>query len=121
MPHLHIEYTDNLTGLNERELMRELNAVVCAHPTVPNEADVKARIARLSMNNVYIGTQPEQRGFVHVQLQLMAGRSTEAKKQMSDGMAEVLRRLVPHPENVMVQLSVDIADMDKDTYFKGRL
>ncbi|MBO1925799.1 hypothetical protein J4711_14065 [Staphylococcus epidermidis] len=36
MPHLHIEYTDNLSGLNEREL-REINAVVCAHPTVPDE------------------------------------------------------------------------------------
>lgn len=121
MPHLHIEYTDNLNGLNERELMREINAVVCSHPTVPDEADVKARIARLHMSNVYIGTQPENRGFVHVQLQLMAGRSTEAKKQMSDGIAEVLRHLVPQPANVMVQLSVDVADMDKGTYFKGRL
>ncbi|MBO1925798.1 hypothetical protein J4711_14060 [Staphylococcus epidermidis] len=55
------------------------------------------------------------------ELKLMAGRSTEAKKQMSDGIAEVLHRVVPHPAGVMVQLSVDIADMDKATYFKGRL
>ena len=121
MPHLHIEYTDNLTGLNERELMRDINAVVCSHPTVLDEADVKARIACLNMDRVYIGTQPEKRGFVHVHLQLMAGRSTEAKKQMSDGIAEVLRRLVPQPADVMVQLSVDVSDMDKATYFKGRL
>ncbi|QXZ09557.1 5-carboxymethyl-2-hydroxymuconate isomerase [Comamonas sp. Y33R10-2] len=121
MPHLHIEYTNNLTGLNERELMREINAVVCAHPTVPDEADVKSRIARLDMDKVYIGNQPEGRGFVHVELKLMAGRSTEAKKQMSDGMAEVLRRLVPQPAGVVVQLSVDVVDMDKGTYFKGRL
>ena len=121
MPHLHIEYTENLTGLNERELMRELNAVVCSHPTVPDEADVKARIARLSMNNVYIGTQPDNRGFVHVQLLWMQGRSEQAKKEVSDGMAAVLRRLVPHPEGVMVQLSVNVVDMDKATYFKGRL
>lgn len=119
MPHLHIEYTDNLTGLNERELMRELNAVICAHPTVTDEADVKARIARLS--NFYIGNQPDNRGFVHVQLQLMAGRTEQAKKEMSDGLAAVLRRLVPQPAGVMVQLSVDVADMDKATYFKGRL
>lgn len=121
MPHLHIEYTDNLSGLNERELMQEINAVVCAHPTVPDEADVKARIACLDMNKVYIGTQPDNRGFVHVELKLMAGRSTEAKKQMSDGISEALRRLVPHPDGLMVQLSVDVADMDKATYFKGRL
>lgn len=119
MPHLHIEYTDNLTGLNERELMRELNAAVCSSPTVPDEADVKARIARLS--SFYIGTQPDNRGFVHVKLQLMAGRTEQAKKEMSDAMAAVLRKLVPHPEGIMVQLSVDVADMDKGTYFKGRL
>ena len=119
MPHLHIEYTDNLSGLNERELMRELNAVICAHPTVSDEADVKSRIARLS--SYYIGNQPENRGFVHVLLQLMAGRSEQAKKEMSDGLAAVLRRLVPQAEGVMVQLSVDVADMDKATYFKGRL
>ena len=121
MPHLHIEYTENLTGLNERELMRELNSVVCAHPTVADEADVKARIARLGMGNVYIGNQPDNRGFVHVLLQLMAGRSEQAKKEISDNLAAVLKRLVPHPEGVMVQLSVDVADMDKATYFKGRL
>ncbi|CAM4271439.1 MAG: 5-carboxymethyl-2-hydroxymuconate Delta-isomerase [Comamonas sp.] len=119
MPHLHIEYTDNLTGLNERELMRELNAVVCAHPTVTDEADVKSRIARLT--SFYIGSSPENRGFVHVQLQLMSGRSEQAKKEMSDGLAAVLRRLVPQPGDMLVQLSVDVADMDKATYFKGRL
>ena len=119
MPHLHIEYTDNLADLDERALMRELNAVVCAHPTVADEADVKARITRLT--SYYIGTQPEQRGFVHIQLQLMAGRSEQAKKEMSDALAAVLRRLVPQPEGVMVQLSVDVADMDRAVYFKGRL
>ena len=121
MPHLHIEYTENLSGLNERELMRELNAVICSQPSVTDEADVKTSIARLAMSNVYIGNHPDNRGFVHVELKLMAGRSPEAKKQMSDGMAEVLRRVVPPAADLMVQLSVDIADMDKAVYFKGRL
>ena len=119
MPHLFIEYTDNLTGLDERALMRELNAVVCGHPSVADEADVKARIARLS--SFYVGTQPEQRGFVHVQLRWLAGRSEAAKKEVSDGLAAVLRRVVPKPEGLMVQLSAEVADMDKPSYFKGRL
>ena len=40
---------------------------------------------------------------------------------LCDGLAAVLRRAVPQPEGIMVQLSVDVADMDKATYFKGRL
>ena len=118
MPHLFIEYTDNLTGLDERALMRELNAVVCGQPSVADEADVKARIARLS--NFFVGTQPEQRGFVHVQLRWLAGRSEQAKKEVSDGLAAVLRQL-PKPEGLMVQLSVEVAELDKPSYFKGRL
>ena len=121
MPHLHIEYTDNLTGLNERELMRELTAAVCAQPSVADEADVKARIARLASSNFYIGTAPESRGFVHVQLLWMQGRTDEAKKQASDALAAVLRRLTPHPQGLMVQLSVNVGDMEKACYYKGRL
>ena len=119
MPHLFIDYTDNLTGLDERGLMRALNAVVCAQPSVADEADVKARIARLA--SFYVGTQPEQRGFVHVQLRWLAGRSEQAKKDVSDGLAAVLRSAVPQPDGLLVQLSVEVADMDKASYFKGRL
>ena len=119
MPHLFIEYTDNLTGLNERDVMRELATAVCDHPCVADEADVKARIARLS--SFHIGTQPEQRGFVHVQLRLLAGRTEQAKKELSDSLGAVLRRTVPQPAGVMVQLSVEVADMDKPSYFKSRL
>lgn len=119
MPHLYVEYTENLTGLDERQLLTALNAVVCAHPSVLDEADVKARIARLSQ--FVVGTQPEQRGFVHVQLRMMSGRSEAAKKEISDAMAAVLRRLVPHPAGLMVQLSAELVDMDRPSYYKDRL
>ncbi|WP_027014752.1 5-carboxymethyl-2-hydroxymuconate Delta-isomerase [Comamonas composti] len=119
MPHLYVEYTDNLAGLPGRELLTALNAVVCAHPSIQDEADVKARLLRIS--DFEIGTSPANRGFVHVQLRLLAGRSDAAKKELSDAMAEVLHRLTPQPAGIMVQLSVEIADMDKPCYYKGRL
>ena len=34
---------------------------------------------------------------------------------------EKIGYLVPQPAEVMAQLSVDVSDMDKATYFKGRL
>ena len=119
MPHLYVEYSNNLTGLNEQGLLEKLNAVVCSHPTVADEADVKARIAALQQYR--IGTNPAQRGFVHVQLRLLAGRTPEVKKELSDAIAAVLRAEVPNPAGVMVQLSAEIADMDKASYYKDRL
>jgi 5-carboxymethyl-2-hydroxymuconate isomerase len=120
MPHLHIEYTDNLTGLNERELMRDINAVVCSHPTVLDEADVKARIARLNMDHVYIG--PAREPWLCPCAPAADGRPRHRSQE-----ADVGRHCrspappVPQPADVMVQLSVDVSDMDKATYFKGRL
>ena len=89
MPHLYVEYSNNLTGLNEQGLLEKLNAVVCGHPTVADEADVKARIAALQQFR--IGTTPAQRGFVHVQLRLLAGRTPEVKKELADAIAALLR------------------------------
>ena len=119
MPHLYVEYTDNLAGLPGQQLLTELNAFVCGHPSILDEADVKARL--LPVSQFEIGSAPANRGFVHVQLRWMQGRSDEARKQVSDQMAAVLHRLVPRPAGVMVQLSVDIGDMDKGCYYKGRL
>lgn len=119
MPHLYVEYTDNLAGLPGQQLLTELNAFVCGHPSILDEADVKARL--LPVSQFEIGSAPVNRGFVHVQLRLLAGRTDTAKKELSEGIAAVLRRLTPQPAGMMVQLSVEIADMDKPSYYKGRL
>lgn len=119
MPHMTVEYTNNLQGLNEAALMEALNASVCGHPTVSDEADVKTRIASLS--NYRIGLNNAGRAFAHVELRLMAGRTAEVKKELSDRVAAVLKSLIPAQNGLEVQLSVDIVDMDKPSYFKGKL
>lgn len=119
MPHMYVEYTNNLQGLNEAQLMAALTNTVCDHPTVADEADVKTRIAALS--SYQIGRNNAGRAFAHVELRLMAGRSAEVKKELSDRIAAVLKAQIPAQASLDVQLSVDIADMDKPCYFKGKL
>lgn len=119
MPHLYVEYSANLAGLPERQVLSELTAVVCNHPTIADEFDVKSRITQVQQ--FVIGTKPGLRGFIHVHLHWMSGRTPEVKKEVSDRLAEVLRRLTPHPAGMLVQLSVDIVDMDRGSYYKGRL
>lgn len=119
MPHMTVEYTNNLQGINETTLMAALTNAVCDHPTVADEADVKARIAAL--NSYQIGRNNAGRAFAHVELRLMAGRTAEAKKELSDRLAAVLKAEIPAQAGLQVQLSVDIVDMDKPSYFKGKL
>lgn len=119
MPHMYVEYSSNLQGVNEGALMNALNQAVCHHPTVTDEADVKTRIA--SQSNYRIGLNSASRAFAHVELRLMAGRTAEVKKELSDRIAAVLKTQIPAQPTLDVQLSVDIVDMDKPSYFKGKL
>ncbi|WP_284336840.1 5-carboxymethyl-2-hydroxymuconate Delta-isomerase [Comamonas sp. NoAH] len=119
MPHMYVEYTNNLQGVNEGALMEALNTAVCGHATVSDEADVKTRITRLV--DYRIGLNTPGRAFAHVELRLMAGRTPEVKKELSDRIAAVLRAQIPAQQTLEVQLSVDIVDMDKPCYFKGKL
>jgi len=119
MPHLYIEYTNNLHGIREEALMNAINQAVCSHPTIADEADVKARIAKLS--NYCIGLNSQGRAFAHVELRLVAGRTAQVKKELSDRIAAALQAQIPPQIPLDVQLSVEIVDMDKPSYFKGKL
>ena len=119
MPHLTVEYSHNLTGFPETQALTELNQAVTSSPEIADETDLKSRV--LQVQQFAVGTAPDQRAFVHAQLRLLAGRSPEAKLDLTDRIAKVLRQLTPRPEGVLVQLSVEIVDMDRGSYVKERL
>ncbi|HEY0201740.1 MAG TPA: 5-carboxymethyl-2-hydroxymuconate Delta-isomerase [Burkholderiaceae bacterium] len=119
MPHLTIEYTPNLSALAASPVLHDLNEAVTASPEVVNEADLKTRL--VPVQHFQVGTGAGGRAFVHAQLRLLGGRSPEAKRDLANRVATVLRRHVPRPADVLVQLSVEIVDMDRDTYVKERL
>ena len=119
MPHLIVEYSRNLAGFPEAQALTELNQAITASPEVADEADLKTRF--VVANSFAIGTAPDPRAFVHAQLRLLSGRTPEAKRDLSERVAAVLRRLAPKPAGVLVQLSVEIVDMDRGSYTKERL
>ena len=119
MPHLTVEYSANLPRFPEAETLTALNATLCAHPEVQDEADLKTRF--VTADRFEIGTAPAHRAFVHAQLRLLAGRTPQAKKELADRIAAVLRERTPRPDGVLVQLSVEVVDMDRPSYVKERL
>lgn len=119
MPHLTIEYSDNLSHFPEAQVLKEANAAVCASPEVQNEIDLKSRFVRHS--SYAVGTAEGARGFVHAQLRLLSGRTPETKQDLAERIAVVLRRLTPKPEGMLVQLSVELVDMDRPSYIKEKL
>src|SRR3989344_4090561 len=119
MPHLTIEYSANLPHYPEAETLTALNATLCAHPQVQDEADLKTRF--IVADSFEIGIAPANRAFVHSQLRLLARRTPEAKKEVSGPLAAVLLKRTLEPQGVVGQLSVEIINMVLGSYAKGRL
>lgn len=82
-----------------------------------DEFDIKSRAVKVEAFRV--GTGIGERGFVHVKLALLSGRSPEVKKQLSEGLLAVLQDLAPWPADVQVQLCVEIVDIDRASYSKA--
>lgn len=119
MPHLTVEYSANLAEFPQPELLKALNLAVTSSPEVLQESDLKTRLVA---HHVYaVGTAPQARAFVHAQLRLLAGRTPDAKADLTRRIADVLRRHTPQPADVQVQLSVEIVDMDRPSYIKETL
>lgn len=119
MPHLTVEYSSNLADFPKAEVLQALNQAVAASPEIQNESDLKTRL--VALDSFEIGTAPASRAFVHAQLRLLSGRTPEAKKDLGERIAGVLRRLTPRPAGLMVQLSVEMVDMDRASYVKEKL
>ena len=119
MPHLVIEHSANVGPLPVAELLPAINRSVTDSPSITDEADLKTRV--VALDSFRIGNQAEGRAFVHAQLRLMAGRTPEAKRDLAQRIAAAQRSAVPRPAGLEVQLSVEIVDMDRDSYVKEKL
>jgi 5-carboxymethyl-2-hydroxymuconate isomerase len=116
MPHLHMEYTANLTDLNADVALMRLNNALVASGQFAAEFDIKSRAVKVETFKV--GTALAERAFVHVKLALLSGRSAQIKQQLSESLLAVAQDLCEWPGGVEVQLCVEILDIDRDSYSK---
>ena len=115
MPHLTVEYTDNIRNFDCERLLAEMVHSLAETPHF-EEIDIKSRAVSLSVYRV--GEHAETRGFVHVRLAILSGRSPDVKAELSAGLLEVLRLQVPSGTDLELQLCVEIQDIDRASYAK---
>ncbi len=116
MPHLTIEYTNNLPHFNARSTLIELNKVLVASNQF-EEIDIKSRAIRL--DTYVIGTALDTRAFVHAKLAILSGRSSETKRELSENMLLMLKQICEWPANINVQLCVEIQEIERESYTKA--
>ncbi|BBR55274.1 MULTISPECIES: 5-carboxymethyl-2-hydroxymuconate Delta-isomerase [Pseudomonas] len=119
MPHLNLEYSDNLADLNVDLLLMRLNHTLVGSGQFADELDIKSRAQAFA--HYRVGTAPLERAFAHVRLAILSGRSAQVKKQLSASLLEVLSEVIAAREGLDIQLCVEVQDIDREPYAKLHL
>jgi 5-carboxymethyl-2-hydroxymuconate isomerase len=108
MPHLTLEYTDNL-NFDVQQLLARLHTELVATGAI-NLKGIKSRAIRHSEYRIADGN-PDY-AFVHVKLLIREGRPLEVQKEASQRVLAVLKEIFgEYFEDGYLSLSVDIKEM----------
>ena len=109
MPHFVIDCSENILNLQQPEkIMQEVHRTAC-NTNLFDEADVKVRLNPFK-ENYLVGGKKEN--FIHVFANIMEGRSTEQKANLSKQIISQLNVLFPNVPFV----AINIRDFEKATY-----
>ena len=89
MPHLTIEYTDNLANqLQVKELLKKSGQVLSSFQDVYPIGGIRVRAIQLT--DYWIADGTEDDAFVHMTLKIGAGRTDKEKKDTCDKLFQML-------------------------------
>ena len=117
MPHLTLEYSDNLTEPDDLVgVLAELQRQIAGSAGI-DLANFKSRALRRDCTLVGTGEQGE--GFVHLEIALFGGRPAEVKDAIGRASLDTLARsFAGHGTGPPVQITVEVREFDRANYFK---
>lgn len=115
MPHIHVEYSDNIENFEVKPLLVKLNQCL-VDGEYATAIDIKSRA--ICQNNFVVGLNEKNQGYVHVKISLLMGRSLEIRQQISAKALDVLVNYMPKQSQIEIQACVEIIEMPKETYSK---
>lgn len=121
MPHVIIEYTDNLAEETDiGVLLKNVNTTLLTHKDVIPIGGLRTRAIALHDYCVADGTEDD--AFVHVTIKLGAGRSEETIKKVCDDLFETIKKhFAPIFEQRYLALSMEIFEFTRATYKQNNI
>lgn len=119
MPHLLLEYSDNLTPHVPLDtLLSGLHKHFTSFDTIPLE-DTKTRAT--SYTHYRVGSHGRQKAFMHLNILMMRGRPEALRAQIGQAMVDFLTsELAKHmPPQLPFVVTVEIREMERSDYFKS--
>ena len=116
MPHLILEYTENINPIVFEQLFAKLHSVLSE---IVNIEINNCKSRAVSLGTFYIGEGDSSNAFVSLSVSFLEGRSLDLKQKLGERFLDILKRYYSHLETELnVQISVEIKDIQKPLYFK---
>ena len=116
MPHVVVDYSENLTGLNAKQLLEEINTTLIATELFSPE-DIKSRARKDDVSLIGLGVD---QAYIHVKAYILSGRTAEQKQLIGNQLLIALsqKNYLQEEVNQPIQLCVELIDMPREDYFK---
>jgi len=112
MPNLVLEYSNSVDErVNVQSLLEDLHQAMIESGLFETSS-VKSRALRC--HHWLVGDEGDSVDFIHINFDLLAGRSTEQKRELSRSLMNVLQQQASHVQS----LTINIRDMDVDCFQK---
>lgn len=117
MPHVHLEYSDNLKPFDVQPVLEALNRAFFESGHVSSALDIKSRA--VCHQDYVIGLKHDAtQAYLHVKVSLLTGRSIAVQKEISGILLNVLQANVPARTGMHIQMCVEMQEMNQETYSK---
>ncbi|MCP4539134.1 MAG: hypothetical protein GY832_18515 [Chloroflexi bacterium] len=117
MPQIMLEYTDNIDQPIEfRDLFADLHQALADAAGI-NIANFKSRARCL--DTYLVGEGDARNAFVHLDLQLFEGRSSEIKREIGEhGLTVLKKHFAQSLSDYNMQITFQVRDIQRQAYFK---
>jgi 5-carboxymethyl-2-hydroxymuconate isomerase len=117
MPHLTLEYTNNITQrVDAHDLFSKLHSILTEVAEI-NIENCKSRV--IALDQFYMGDGSATNAFVHLRIALFEGRPLVLKEIIGKQCLHTLEvYFAPAIAEMHIQLTVEIEDINKQSYFK---
>jgi len=108
MPHFVVDCSESILSIHDEETINEQIHIIANLTGLFEENDIKVRVN--PFRTFIVGNKKED--FIHVFSNIMEGRTTEQKSELSKAVVQKLTEMFPTVPNI----AMNVRDFEKATY-----
>lgn len=113
MPHIIIEYSNNLPTVNITNLIHD-----CHHALdgIHNVTIDRVKTRAIKLDDYLVGVHGEKGQMIHITFRLLTGRSVEARRELAQILYDKAKAHIPADIYPNAALTVEVVELERETY-----